>query len=175
MTTIQRNKSTQSPDSDKRNYASVAASLTPIPVAAPIAMKNRFSPLQDDSSDSDSNVDLAQFEWKELDKTLEDEDNVNNMDDDVDNDNAEESVEESSDNTDNSDESNTSEEEIIINHRRYQRVRQPWCRDGVPCAVTSVATLLAFAYFMQFVFYMCGLVSDDCCSPASLLQCSKRF
>ena len=161
MSFIQRNKSNQSPDSEKRSNASnannasnavIAASLAHIPVAAPFEMRNRYSALKDESSDIDSTDDLTNFEWKDLD----DENNVNNMEDDVDNDNV---VEESSDT---SEESVTSDEEIVINHRRYQRITQPWCRDGVPCAVTSIITLLSFAYFMQFVFYMCGVVGDDC-------------
>jgi hypothetical protein len=177
MTVIYRNKSKKSADSKNREDVAVHAVNS---VSASIALQNSFSALQNNASDSDSdsNGNLEQFEWKTMSSAseLDVSDEITPVTD-IDDDNAEESQDETyTDNTDtsySSEESASSEEEIVVNEKRYQRVRQPWCRDGVPCAVTSIVFLLAFAYFMQFVFYMCGLVNDDCCSPASLLDCSK--
>jgi hypothetical protein len=179
MTIVHRNTS----DSEKRRSASIAA-IPAISVPAPIAVQNSFSALQDDTSDSD--VDMHEFDWKSISNPSETElsdtnDYENVPTDDSVEDSAEDSTEDSAeDNTPNSVEDSTtdsssdsSHDEVILNNKHYRRVRQPWCKDGVPCVVTSLTALLAFAYFMQFVFYMCGLVGDDCCSPSMRLECSK--
>ena len=167
MTIVHRNTS----DSEKRRSASIAA-IPAISVPAPIAVQNSFSALQDDTSDSD--VDMQEFDWKSISNPSETElsdtnDYENVPTDDSVEDNTPNSVEDST--TDSS--SDSSHDEVILNNKHYRRVRQPWCKDGVPCVVTSLTALLAFAYFMQFVFYMCGLVGDDCCSPSMRLECSK--
>ena len=167
MTIVHRNKA----DSEKRSYATIAA-IPAITVPAPIAIQNSFSVLQDETSGSE--VDMQEFDWKSITDVSESDvsDTIayENMPSDsgaeyITEDSTTESVMDSS--------SDTSQDEVIVNHKQYRRVRQPWCKDGVPCAVTSLAALLAFAYFMQFVFYMCGLVNDDCCSPTMRLECSK--
>ena len=168
MTIVHRNNT----DSGKRSYATIAA-IPAIIVPAPIAIQNSFSVLKDDSSDSD--IDMKEFEWSTVHNPSE-----SNMSDTIEYDSmTSDSVEESSkDNSrDNSEEdsghSSSEQDELIVNHKHYHRVRQTWCKGGVPCFVTSITVLLGFAYFMQFVFYMCGLVNDDCCSPVMQLQCSK--
>jgi len=188
MTIVHRNKSKKSANTKNSNYASIVASLPAVPVASSVALQNSFSALHEETSDSDSQMKLEQIEWKqttntsdmdvsdEINDSEEDhlENGVINMETDIDDDNVEESQEESqNESTDTSEDSATSEEEIVVNEKRYQRVRQPWCKDGVPRVITSIVTLLAFAYFMQFVFYMCGFVNDDCESPAGLLRYSK--
>ena len=157
MTIVHRNKA----DSEKQSSASGLRNVPNIIIPAPIAIQNSFSTLEDDTNPSDSDSGLDQFDWK-----TDSEQNTSDGTNDSTNDsNSSSSTEESS--------SSSSEDELTINDKQYRRVRQPWCKDGIPCVVTSVITLLAFAYFMQFVFYMCGLVNDECFSPASLLQYSK--
>ena len=169
MTIVHRNTS----DSEKRSYAAIAAipaiaipTSIAAPIAAPIAVQNTFSILQDDSSESD--MDAAQFDWKTVDPSDSDESDTiaydNMLHGSTDN-SANDSAEDSS--------SGSSQEELVVNQKHYRRVRQSWCKDGVPCFVTSIAGLLGVAYFMQFVFYMCGLMNDDGFSPAARLQCSK--
>jgi hypothetical protein len=156
MTIVQRNTS----DSEKRSYAAVAA----IPVV-PVAVQNSFSALQDDSSESE--LDLAQFDWKTIDASSESNES------DTAEDSATDSANDSANNSDTDSASDTSQEELIVNQKHYRRLRPAWCKDGVPCFVTSLVGFLGVAYFMQFVFYICGLTNDNCCSPASRLQCSK--
>jgi hypothetical protein len=170
MTIVHRNNT----DSAKRSYAAVAA-VPPIAIPAPVAVQNSFSTLQDNSSESD--LDLEQLDWKTVRNSSESEESdtiaYENMvhhpleystDDTTDN-SANDSANDSS--------SDSSQEELIVNQKHYRRVRQPWCKEGVPFFVTSLTGLLVFAYFMQFVFYMCGFLHDDCCSPSARLRCSK--
>jgi hypothetical protein len=155
MTIVHRNNT----DSEKRSYASVAA-IPPIAIPAPVAVQNSFSTLQDNSSESE--LDLEQLDWKTVGNPSESDESdmiaYDNM---------------AYDSTNESSSDSSQEEELIINQKHYRRVRQPWCKEGVPVFVTSLTGLLAFAYFMQFVFYMCGFFNDDCCSPAARLRCSK--
>jgi hypothetical protein len=178
MTIVQRNTS----DSEKRSYASIAAIPAAIPVV-PVAVQNSFSALQDDSSESE--LDLAQFVWKSVHTSSESEesdsisyDSATNSATDSATDSAEDSAEDSA--NDNSAEdsgtdssSDSSQDDLIVNQKHYRRVRHSWCKDGIPCFVTSLAGFLALAYFMQFVFYMCGFINDDCSSPAGRLQYNK--
>jgi len=183
MTIVHRNKE----DTEKRSYAEVAAIarvIPPIMIPASVAIQNSFSVLQEETS-SDSEVDMTNFDWKSSSHASQSEfeesdtmqyDNLESSDasdstEERAEDNSPESAEESAEEST----SNSSQDELIVNHKHYRRVRQPWCKDGIPCFVTSISALLGFAYFMQFVFYMCGLVNDDCCSPAARLHCSKRF
>ena len=157
MTIVHRNNA----DSEKRSYAAIAA-IPAIVVPAPIAIQNSFSALQDDTSESEE--EMKQFDWKSVNHPSDSDDN---SDDSI--------ISSTYSSTDSSTESSSdgSEEELIVNQKYYRRVRQPWCKEGIPCFVTSLAAILGFAYFMKFVFYMCGLVHDDCCSPMARLQCSK--
>ena len=180
MTIVHRNTS----DSEKRSYAAIAA-IPVIAIPAPVAVQNTFSVLQDDSSESDA--DMAQFDWKAVNAPSESDEsdtiayeNMGNTstDDSAENsaeeDSAEYSAEDNSANDSGSDgSSDSSEDELIVNQKRYRRVRPSWCKDSIPCCVTSLAGALGVAYFMQFVFYMCGWVNDDCNSPAGRLQYSK--
>ena len=176
MTIVHQNKA----DSEKRSYAAVAA-IPAIIVPAPIAVQNSFSALQDTTSDSEPEVDMQQFDWNSISYPSESDESDTITYEHMTNDSTEDSVSESledsaNDSANDSAEDSTSEsveEELVVNHKHYRRVHQPWCKDGVPCIVTSIAVFLGIAYFMQFVFYMCGLVNDDCCSPAMRLQCSK--
>lgn len=63
-----------------------------------------------------------------------------------------------------SSESTDSDQEIIVNHTRYQRVRKP-CKDHLPCAITVSFTLWTIAMFMQLVFQLCAIVNN----------CSRRL
>jgi hypothetical protein len=169
MTIVHRNTS----DSEKRSYAAIAAIpviAIPAPIAAPIAVQNTFSILQDDSSESD--MDVAQFDWKTVDPSESDESDTIAYDNML-HGSANDSVEDSAEDSGADSSSDSSQEELIVNQKHYRRVRQSWCKDGVPCFVTSLVGFLGVAYFMQFVFYMCGLMNDDGCSPAARLQCSK--
>ena len=164
MTIIHRNTS----DSEKRSYASVAA----IPTPSSVAVQNSFSALQDDSSESE--LDLAQFDWKKIDDLSQSDESSHDSATDSATDSAEDnSANDSAKDSDTDSVSDSSQEELIVNQKHYRRLRPAWCKDGVPCFVTSLAGFLGVAYFMQFVFYMCGLMNDDCCSPAARLQCSK--
>jgi len=173
MTIVQRNTS----DSEKRSYASIAA----IPVV-PVAVQNSFSALQDDSSESE--LDLAQFDWKSVHTSSESDesdsisydsakDSAEDSAEDSATDSAEDSAEDSANDSGADSSSDSSQEDLIVNQKHYRRVRPSWCKDGIPCFVTSLAGFLALAYFMQFVFYMCGFINDDCSSPAGRLQYSK--
>jgi hypothetical protein len=175
MTIVHRNNT----DSEKRSYASVAA-VPAISIPAPVAVQNSFSTLQDDSSESE--IDMVQFDWKTVHSSdesdtiaynnmanVEDSISDNSTSDNSPNNSAEDSTEDSG--TDSS--SDSSQEELIINQKHYRRVRPSRCKEGIPCFVTSFAGLLVLAYFMQFVFYMCGFINDDCNSPAGRLQYSK--
>ena len=153
MTIVHRNNT----DSEKRSYASVAA-IPAISIPAPVAVQNSFSMLQDDSSESE--LDAGPFDWKTVHSSESDESDAIAYDN---------TVEESG--TDSS--SDSSQEELIVNQKHYRRVRPSQCKEGIPCFVTSLTGLLVLAYFMQFVFYMCGFINDDCSSPAGRLQYSK--
>jgi hypothetical protein len=162
-------------DSQKRSYASVAAMVRTIPnitIPAPVAIQNSFSSLKDDSSESD--MDMSQLDWKTVQDSSESDDSdtiaYENMENATSVDN---SVDNSANNSGVDSSSDSSEEELVVNQKHYRRVRPLWCRDGIPCFVTSVTGLLLLVYFMQFVFYMCGFVNDDSCSPAARLQYSK--
>jgi len=162
MTIVHRNHT----DSEKRSYASVAA-IPAITIPAPVAVQNNFSALHDTSSESE--IDKEQFDWKTAHSSDSDESDTiayanmtNNSTSDS-----------SPHNSANDSASDSSQEELIVNQKHYRRVRPSKCKEGIPCFVTSCAGLLVFAYFMQFVFYMCGFINDDCSTPAGRLQYSK--
>ena len=176
MTIVHRNTS----DSEKRSYAAIAA-IPVIAIPAPVTMQNAFSVLQDDSSESDT--DMTQFDWKAVNASSESDESdtiayENMLHGSAEEDSAEDSAEDNSANDRANDSgsdgsSDSSEDELIVNQKHYRRIRPSWCKDGIPCYVTSLAGALGVAYFMQFVFYMCGWVNDDCNSPAGRLQYSK--
>ena len=164
MTIVHRNNA----DSEKRSYATVAA-IPSIAIPAPVAVQNSFSALQDDSSESEN--DMMQFDWKTVHSSESDEsdtiayENMANVEDSTSDNSTEDSGTDSS--------SDSSQEELIVNQKHYRRVRPSPCKEGIPCFVTSIIGLLLLAYFMQFVFYMCGFINDDCNSPAGRLRYSK--
>ena len=170
MTIVHRNNT----DSEKRSYATVAA-IPSIAIPAPVAVQNSFSMLQDDSSESE--LDVGPFDWKTVHSSESDESDTiayDNMVEDNTSDNSpNNSAEDSAENSGTDSSSDSSQEELIVNQKHYRRVRPSPCKEGIPCFVTSLTGLLLLAYFMQFVFYMCGFINDDCSSPAGRLQYSK--
>jgi hypothetical protein len=158
-----------------RSYAQALSIPTlSIRVPEPIATHNSYSMLND-SVTSDSSMDSDKYTWN----SPESSDSVESGTDDMpqliesnDANDANDASDEYSD-TDYSDmppliesndsESNTSDsdQEIIVNHTRYQRVRKS-CKDSLPCPITCSFTLWAIAIFMQFIFYLCNLTNDRC-------------
>ena len=137
-----------------------------IRVPEPIMMHNSYSSLNDtitsdssidsDSVESNTDSDMAprnesndggdeysDTDYSDMPPLIEsnESENVNNI----------------SDNSNQSD----SDQEIIVNHTRYQRVRKS-CKDHLPCPITYSFTLWAIAIFMQCIFQLCGLTNDKC-------------
>jgi hypothetical protein len=145
-----------------------------IRVPDPIAMHNSYSTLNDTIM-SDSSTDLDEYTWKSAESTS---DSVESNADDSDRSPQNESNDggdEYSD-TDYSDmpplidesmesgestESTESDQEIIVNHQRYQRVQKSY-KDSLPCPITISFTLWAIAIYMQLIFQLCGLTNDKC-------------
>lgn len=147
-----------------RTYAQAASIPTlSILVPEPIATHNSYSMLNDTVT-SDSSMDSDKYTWNspESDSSesdtdysdmpaLIDESNANDPND------ASDEYSESNESENSSD----SDQEIIVNHTRYQRVRKS-CKDGLPCPITFFFRLWAIAMFMQFMLYICNVTNDKC-------------
>jgi hypothetical protein len=157
-----------------RTYAQTASiPALSIHVPEPIMMHNSYSTLNDIITSSSNDSDKYTWKSDESSDSLE-----SNTDNDMsvlnDANDANDASDELSD-TDYSDmpplidescesqssESTDSDQEIIVNHTRYQRVRKP-CSDNLPCAITVSFTLWTIAMFMQLIFQLCGLVNNKC-------------
>ena len=145
------------------------ANLTSIRVPESIATHNSYSSLNNTVT-SDSSIDSDEYTWKSdsVESNTDDSDRPQNESHDggdeySDTDYSdmppliELNENESSDNSNQSD----SDQEIIVNHTRYQRVRKS-CKDHLPCPITYSFTLWAIAIFMQCIFQLCGLTNDKC-------------
>lgn len=123
----------------------------------PIAMHNSYSTLNDaitsdshesDTTESDTDI-LSRIESNDADDEYSDMPAL-----------IDESYENESSGNSGSDKSD-SDQEIIVNQQRYQRVRTS-CKDNLPCTITISFTLWAIAIFMQCIFQLCGLTNDKC-------------
>jgi len=164
----------------ERTYAQVASvPVLSIRVPEPIVTHNPYSALNDTLNDSShSDADSEKYTWNVHDEStsvsagsdtddmpplIDESDEYSDMPPLIDESNVgseSESEESESD----------SDQEIIVNRRRYQRVRTQ-CND-IPYPVTCSFTVWAVAMFLQFIFQLCAIGK---CSPASLLDCSRRL
>ena len=146
------------------------ANQTSIRVPEPVAMHNSYSSLNDTVT-SDSSIDSVESNTdSDMPSRNESNDGGDEYSDTDYSDmppliesNENENVNNSSDNSSDNSNQNTSDsdEEIIMNHTRYQRVRKS-CKDHLPCPITYSFTLWAIAIFMQCIFQLCGLTNDKC-------------
>ena len=151
----------------ERTYAQVASvPVLSIRVPEQIVTHNPYSALNDTLNDSShSDADSEKYTWNVHDESTSvsagsDTDDMPPLIDESNVGSESESEESESD----------SDQEIIVNRRRYQRVRTQ-CND-IPYPVTCSFTVWAVAMFLQFIFQLCAIGK---CSPASLLDCSRRL
>lgn len=140
------------------------ANQTSIRVPEPIMMHNSYSSLNDTIT-SDSSIDSDSVE-SNTDGDMPPRNESNDGGDeysDTDYSDMPPLIESNeNENSDNSNQNTSdSDEEIIMNHTRYQRVRKS-CKDHLPCPITYSFTLWAIAIFMQCIFQLCGLTNDKC-------------
>jgi hypothetical protein len=161
-----------------RSYAQALSIPTlSIRIPEPIATHNSYSTLNDTVT-SDSSMDSDKYTWnspESSDSVESDTDDMPPLIESNDANDANDASDEYSD-TDYSDmppliesndsessisESSDSDQEIIVNHTRYQRVRKS-CKDSLPCPITFFFRLWAIAMFMQFVLHICSVTNDRC-------------
>ena len=139
-----------------RTYAQAASlPVLSIHVPEPIATHNSYSMLNDTiTSDSNSTPDSDKYMWNspESDSAESDSDMPPLID---------ESNEQNSESESSASESSESDQEIIVNQQRYQRVRKS-CKDSLPCPITFSFTLWAIAMFMQCMLQLCSLTNNKC-------------
>lgn len=160
-----------------RSYAQALSIPTlSIRIPEPIATHNSYSTLNDTVT-SDSSMDSDKYTWNspESDSVESDTDysdmppliDANDTNDasdeysDTDYSDMPPLIESNDSESDKSNESSDSDQEIIVNHTRYQRVRKS-CKDGLPCPITFFFRLWAIAMFMQFMLYICNVTNDKC-------------
>jgi hypothetical protein len=127
--------------------------------------------LNDVTSDSNSTPDSDKYMWNspESDSTKSDSDmpaliDANDGDDedsDTDYSDMPPLIDESNESEHSESSTSDSDQEIIVNQQRYQRVRKS-CKDSLPCPITFSFTLWAIAMFMQFMLQLCSLTNDKC-------------
>jgi hypothetical protein len=154
-----------------RSYAQAASIPTlSIRVPEPIVTHNSYSTLNDTVT-SDSSMDSDKYTWNSPESTDSVESDTDNMPPLIESNDANDASDEYSE-TDYSDmppliesnsesESSDFDQEIIVNHTRYQRVRKS-CKDSLPCPITFSFTLWVIAMFMQFMLHMCSLTNNRC-------------
>jgi len=161
-----------------RSYAQALRIPTlSIRIPEPIVTHNSYSTLNDTVT-SDSSMDSDKYTWnspESSDSVESDTDDMPPLIESNDANDANDASDEYSD-TDYSDmpplmesndsessisESSDSDQEIIVNHTRYQRVRKS-CKDSLPCPITFFFRLWAIAMFMQFMLYICNVTNDRC-------------
>ena len=187
MTLVHRRVAKESKSDDsafhtvERTYAQVASiPVLSIQVPEPVATHNSYSVLNDTLNDttSHSDADSEKYTWNVHDEStsvsagsdtddmpplIDESDEYSDMPPLIDESNDGGESEESESESD-------SDQEIIVNRKRYQRVRTP-CKD-IPYPITCTFTVWAVAMFLQFIFQLCAIGK---CSPASLLDCSRRL
>jgi hypothetical protein len=147
-----------------RTYAQAASiPVLSIRVPEPIATHNSYSALNDTITPSSNDSDKYMWNSHESSDPSESDIDYSDMPELIDesNDANDAGDERSESNESQSENTSDSDQEIIVNHTRYQRVRKS-CKDSLPCPITFSFTLWAIAMFMQFIFQICGLVNEKC-------------
>lgn len=116
--------------------------------------------LSNETADNDSDEDMPPLVDPD---DLSNETVDNDSDDDSDEDTRVSEQEEDFVSVKSSDEEE-SEDDIIVNHKQYRRVRtDKRCKDGIPPAITWAFFFFALAQFMQLVFLICKNVPHRHC------------
>jgi hypothetical protein len=185
MTIVHRSNANKATNTTSvRTYASVVDTVPnlSIRVPEPVHTTNSYSVLDSNkSSDSEPDKDSSkEFTWKDA-TSQEDEKDDSDYDDmpplmddtDTTSDNV---SDETSDETtyvseqdedfvsDKTSDEESSDDDIIVNHKQYQRVRtDKRCNDGIPHAIQLAFFFFALAQFMQLVFLVCKSVPHRHC------------
>lgn len=164
-----------------RSYAQAASlPVLSIRIPDPITTHNSYSMLNDVTSDSNSTPDSDKYMWNSPESTSDssesdtdysdmpalidanDANDGDNEDSDTDYSDMPPLIDESNESESQSEsESSDSDQEIIVNQQRYQRVRKS-CKDSLPCPITFFFRLWAIAMFMQCILHICNLTNDKC-------------
>jgi hypothetical protein len=154
-----------------RTYAQAASlPVLSIHVPEPITTHNSYSMLNDSvTSDSNSTPDSDKYIWNSPKSDLTESDSdmpalidANDASDASDTDYSDMPplIDESNE-SESSGSTSDSDQEIIVNQQRYQRVRKS-CKESLPCPITFSFTLWAIAMFMQCMLQLCSLTNNKC-------------
>jgi len=173
MTIVHRNKATNT-SNPERSYVSVVNTVPNVSVhlPEPVHTSNTYSTLSSDSdknSDKDSDKDSTkEFTWKDAvpDTDDSDYDDMPPLIDASDASDEDVYVSEQDEDfvSDKTSDEETSDDDIIVNHKQYHRVRtNKRCNDGIPHAISLAFFFFALAQFMQLVFLICKSVPHRHC------------
>lgn len=176
MGIVHRNKATNTLNGG-RSYASVVNTVPnlSIRVPEPVHTTNSYSALDSNKSSESDKDSEKEYTWKDA-TSQEDDSDYDDMPPLIDASDVSDASDETSDETtyvseqdedfvsDKTSDEDTSDDDIIVSNKQYQRVRtNKRCKDGIPPAITWAFFFFALAQFMQLVFLVCKSVPHRHC------------